>query len=77
MQAIKKIIRADELKQFIEIPKSFGEMVELIILPFSNDLNKMDWDWDTDNIEVTCAQHKMNFESLEKEFGSEDINKWQ
>ena len=77
MQAIKKIIRADELKQLIEIPKSFGEMVELVILPYSSDSDKMDWDWDPDNIEFTRAQHKMNFTSIEKEFGCEDINKWQ
>lgn len=74
MQAIRKIIDRNKI-QDISIPKSFGDQIEVIILPFKESVDKL-WDWEPDDVEFTVFHHKMNMESIRKEYGNEDIEKW-
>ncbi|MBF0559537.1 MAG: hypothetical protein HQL08_12250 [Nitrospirae bacterium] len=75
MQAIRRMIKRTELAN-ISIPEDFGDNIEVIILPRKDDLNSEIWDWDAEDIEFTLHQHKINFESIDREYGPEDTEKW-
>lgn len=74
MLAIRKIIKRDEFET-LHVPESFGEELEIIILPYKSDSDKV-WAWDPDEAEFSRFQHKLNIEAIDKEYGAEDIDKW-
>jgi hypothetical protein len=78
MQAIRLKKNIDETRELrIKVPKDFADTVEVIILPLrTSDLSEGIWDWDPDDIEFTKLQNKINLESIDKEYGAEDIKKW-
>ncbi|GFP34159.1 hypothetical protein HKBW3S42_02499 [Candidatus Hakubella thermalkaliphila] len=74
MQDIRKIIDRNKIKD-ICIPESFGDQIEFVILPFKEGVDDL-WNWEPDDVEFTMFQHKINMESVRKEYGDEDIEKW-
>lgn len=44
MQAIRKIIDADDIRAVVNIPEAFGKKVKMIVLPLSNEQELMSED---------------------------------
>lgn len=74
MLAIRKIIKRNKVEE-LHVPESFGEEIEIIILPYKSAYDNA-WDWDPEDAEFSKFQHKLNLEAIDKEYGAEDPDKW-